>query len=152
MAPGATVDLAAKDFDRVMKVNVLGPFLCAREALKRMKTQGGGRIINMGSISAQSPRPDGAAYTTSKFALLGLSQSLSLDARQYNVGVGIVHPGNVRSELLSPEVIAEREKAEGFIEPEDVAQCVVAMASMPYSTNILELTVIPTRQPLVGRG
>lgn len=152
MAPGATIDLTASDFDRVMKVNVLGPFLCAREALKRMKTQGGGRIINMGSISAQSPRPDGAAYTTSKFALSGLSQSLALDARQYNVGVGIVHPGNVRSELLSPEVIAEREKAEGFINPEDVAQCVVTMASMPYSANILELTVMPTRQPLVGRG
>jgi NAD(P)-dependent dehydrogenase (short-subunit alcohol dehydrogenase family) len=152
MAPGATVDLKAADFQRVLNVNVLGPFLCARESLKRMKERGGGRIINIGSISAYSPRPDGAIYTTSKFALQGLSQSLSLDARPYNVAVGIIHPGNVRSELLSADVIYEREKAEGFIEPEDVAQCVLSMASLPYSVNILELTVIPTKQPLVGRG
>ena len=152
MAPGPTVDLPGADFERVLKVNVLGPFLCSREALKRMKTRGGGRIINIGSISAYSPRPDGASYTTSKFALQGLSQSLALDARKDNIAVGIIHPGNVRSELLNPAQIAEREETEGFIEPEDVAECVLTMASMPYSANILEMTVIPTKQPLVGRG
>lgn len=153
MAPGPTTELSGADFERVLKVNVLGPFLCAREALKRMKQSGdGGRIINIGSISAYSPRPDGASYTTSKFALQGLSQSLALDARAHNIAVGIIHPGNVRSDLLNAEQIAEREEAEGFLEPEDVAECVMNMASMPYSANILEMTVIPTKQPLVGRG
>lgn len=152
MAPGVTTELKAAEFERVMRVNVLGPFLCAREALKRMKEQGGGRIINVGSISAYSPRPDGATYTTSKFALQGLTYSLALDARPFNVAVGIIHPGNVQSELLSPAMIEERGKSEGFISPDDVAQSVLSMASLPYSANILELTVIPTRQPLVGRG
>jgi len=150
MAPGATTELSASDFSRVLSVNVLGPFLCAREALKRMKD--GGRIINVGSISAYSPRPNGAAYTTTKFALQGLSRSLALDARQQSVAVGIIHPGNVRSELLSPEQIADREESEGFIGASSVAESVVTMASMPYSVNVLEMTVIPTRQPYVGRG
>lgn len=152
MAPGPTVDLTAADMNRVLSVNVLGPFLCAREAMKRMQKAGGGRIINIGSISAYSPRPDGASYTTSKFAIQGLSQSLALDGRKHNIAVGAIHPGNVVSELLSPEVIAAREETEGFIQPEDVAGCVLTMASLPYSANVLELTVIPTKQPLVGRG
>lgn len=162
VAAGATVNLSGSDFDRVLKVNVLGPFLCAREALKRMKERnhsaaasangGGGRIINIGSISAHRSRPDNAPYTTSKFALLGLTQSLALDARPYNIAVGIIHPGNVRSELLTPEMIAEREEAEGFLDPDQVADCVLTMARLPYSVNVLELTVLPTRQPFVGRG
>eukprot|EP00339_Tiarina_fusa_P010583 CAMPEP_0117030980 /NCGR_PEP_ID=MMETSP0472-20121206/22320_1 /TAXON_ID=693140 ORGANISM="Tiarina fusus, Strain LIS" /NCGR_SAMPLE_ID=MMETSP0472 /ASSEMBLY_ACC=CAM_ASM_000603 /LENGTH=253 /DNA_ID=CAMNT_0004739211 /DNA_START=7 /DNA_END=768 /DNA_ORIENTATION=- len=152
MAPGPTVDLTADDMQRVLSVNVVGPFLCAREAMKRMKIAGGGRIINIGSISSSSPRPDGVTYTTSKFAMQGLSRSLALDGRRDNIAVGSIHPGNVVSELLSPEVIAEREATEGFIQPEDVANCVLTMASLPYSANVLDLTVIPTRQPFVGRG
>lgn len=120
--------------------------------MKRMKEQGGGRIINIASISSMSPRPDGVTYTTSKFAIQGLSRSLALDGRPYNIAVGAIHPGNVVSELLTPEVIAEREVTEGFIAPEDVAECVLTMAKLPYSANVLDLTVIPTRQPLVGRG
>jgi NAD(P)-dependent dehydrogenase (short-subunit alcohol dehydrogenase family) len=147
---GATVDLTADDFERVMRVNVTGPFLCAREAMKRMK-HGGGRIINIGSLSAISPRPHSAPYTTSKFALAGLSQSLALDGRPYGISVGIIHPGNVESELLSKETIAERE-LEGFLQPQQVADCVVSMANMPASANVLEMTIMPTPQPLVGRG
>lgn len=152
MVPGATVDLKASDMEKVLSVNVVGPFLCAREAMKRMKVAGGGRIINIASISSMSPRPDGVTYTTSKFAIQGLSRSLALDARAHNIAVGAIHPGNVESELLSPEVIAERKATEGFIQPEDVAECVLTMASLPYSANVLDLTVIPTKQPLVGRG
>lgn len=148
---GATVDLSADDFERVMRVNVTGPFLCAREAMKRMQTVGQGRIINIGSLSAISPRPNSAPYTTSKFALAGLSQSLALDGRPYNITVGIIHPGNVASELLSKETIAERE-LEGFLQPQLVADCVLTMASMPPSANVLEMTLLPTPQPLVGRG
>eukprot|EP00557_Chaetoceros_sp_GSL56_P000029 CAMPEP_0176495374 /NCGR_PEP_ID=MMETSP0200_2-20121128/10617_1 /TAXON_ID=947934 /ORGANISM="Chaetoceros sp., Strain GSL56" /LENGTH=261 /DNA_ID=CAMNT_0017893237 /DNA_START=102 /DNA_END=884 /DNA_ORIENTATION=+ len=146
--PGKTDELSVQDFERVMQVNVTGPFICAREAIRKMKVRGkGGRIINIGSISSQSPRPDGAPYTASKYALTGLSHSLSLDCRKYDIAVGIIHPGNVMSGLLTPEIIAEREEKEGFMEAEDVANCVLAMSSLPYRANVLEMTVIPTKQP-----
>lgn len=149
---GDICELTSADFDNVMAVNVRGSFLCAREAFKHMRRSGGGRIINVGSISAFSPRPNSAPYTTSKFALQGLTRSLALDGRVHNIAVGAVHPGNVESELLSAAEIERRKEAEGFITPVSVAECVLHMASMPYSTNVLELTVLPTRQPLVGRG
>lgn len=151
--PGKTTELSVADFEWVMKVNVTGPFICAKEAVRRMQEKGeGGRIINIGSLSAQSPRPDSAPYTTSKFALLGLTQSLSLDCRALGIGVGIIHPGNVISGLLDEKTVAERGESEGFMNPEDVANCVLAMASLPYHSNVLEMTVMPTKQPLVGRG
>eukprot|EP00553_Chaetoceros_curvisetus_P015058 CAMPEP_0204645794 /NCGR_PEP_ID=MMETSP0718-20130828/3519_1 /ASSEMBLY_ACC=CAM_ASM_000674 /TAXON_ID=230516 /ORGANISM="Chaetoceros curvisetus" /LENGTH=251 /DNA_ID=CAMNT_0051667853 /DNA_START=73 /DNA_END=826 /DNA_ORIENTATION=- len=151
-APGATTELTLDDFRHVMEVNVTGPFLCSRQAIRFMKEKkAGGRIINIGSISAQSPRPDGCPYTTSKFALLGLTQSLSLDCRPDNIAVGIIHPGNVVSGMLSPEEVARRGESEGFMNPEDVAACVLAMASLPYHANVLEMTVIPTNNlSLVG--
>lgn len=154
MSPATdTTEVSASDFDWVMKVNVTGPFLCSREAMKQMKTNDdGGRIINIGSISAEAPRPNSCSYTTSKFAIRGLTQSLALDGRPHNIAVGMIHPGNIRSALLTPEEMERREIAEGFIEAEDVANCVVTMANLPLSANVLELTVIPTRQPLVGRG
>ena len=146
--------------ESVLGVNVIGAFLCSREVMKRMIQRNkmskndvvGGRIINIGSISATSPRPNSVAYTTSKFALQGLTQSLALDGRAHHIAVGIIHPGNVISELLSKEEIRTRSLTEGFIQPEDVAQCVVTMSTLPYSTNVLELTVIPTSQPFIGRG
>jgi NAD(P)-dependent dehydrogenase (short-subunit alcohol dehydrogenase family) len=151
--PGATIDLSADDFNRVMLVYVTGPFLCAREAMKRMiEEKREGRIINIGSLSASSPRPDSCPYSTSKFALLGLTRSLALDGRAHGITAGIIHPGNVRSELLSDEVIQEREQAEGFIDPQDIANCVVAMLKLPLSASVLEMTVLPSRQPFVGRG
>lgn len=150
-AVGATVDLAGDDLRRVLDTNVVGPFLCARESMKRMKANGGGRIIMVGSLSAISPRPDSAPYTTSKFALLGLTQSLSLDCRPHNISVGIIHPGNVDSEMLTPEM-KEGRQHEGFIPVHQVAQAVMYMAQLPYSTNVLEMTVSPTTQPFVGRG
>eukprot|EP00526_Cylindrotheca_closterium_P015482 CAMPEP_0113605334 /NCGR_PEP_ID=MMETSP0017_2-20120614/2272_1 /TAXON_ID=2856 /ORGANISM="Cylindrotheca closterium" /LENGTH=247 /DNA_ID=CAMNT_0000513817 /DNA_START=147 /DNA_END=886 /DNA_ORIENTATION=+ /assembly_acc=CAM_ASM_000147 len=136
---GMTADLSGSDFDWVMKVNVLGPFLCAREAMKRMSKAGGGRIINIGSLSALSPRPDSAPYSTSKFALNGLNQSLALDGREHNIAVGIIHPGNVQSDLLSEETLSSRQH-EGFLEPDDVAECVATMASLPPSASILDMT------------
>lgn len=151
--PGPTHEMSVEDFEYVMKVNVTGPFICSKAAIVKMKARGnGGRIINIGSLSAASPRPDSAPYTTSKFALLGLSNSLALDCRKDNIAVGIIHPGNVMSNLLAPEEVARREAAEGFIGPEAVAESVFTMASMPYHANILEMTILPTRQPFVGRG
>lgn len=150
--PGATVDLPADVFRSVMDTNVLGPLLCARESIKRMKHNGcGGRIINIGSLSASRPRYDSAAYTTSKFALRGLTQSLALDCRRHNIAVSVIHPGNVDSDLLTPDDKAGR-LDEGFLPARHVAQAVLNMAHMPYETNVLEVTIMPTTQPFVGRG
>ena len=150
--PGATHELSVEDFDRVMRVNVTGPFICAREAIRMMKAgKKGGRIVNIGSISGYSPRPNSASYTSSKFALLGLSHSLSLDCRKDGIAVGIIHPGNVTPGNVKNAMFPER-KEEGSIHAEDVAHCVLAMASLPYHANVLEMTVLPTTQPLVGRG
>lgn len=150
----STVDLSAADFKTVLDVNIVGPMLCAREAFKQMINAADrpGRIINVGSISAVAPRPDSCAYTTSKFALQGLTRSLALDGRAHNIAVGAIHPGNVLTDLLSPEEIARRTQAEGFISTDDVASCVLQMASLPPEANVLEMTVMPTTQPLVGRG
>ena len=165
-----TVDLTADVFTNLLAVNVTGPFLTAREAFKHMKESRlpvgdsnlidgcrgaacrGGRIVNVGSIAAFSARPNGAAYATSKAALQGLTRSLALDGRASGIAVGICHPGNVLSEFLSPEEIARRRECEGLITPDDVAASVMAMLSLPLTTNVLELTVIPTSQPYVGRG
>jgi len=150
---GPVEEISGAQFSQVMAVNVTGPFLCAREAFRHMKAAGrGGRIVNVGSISSMSPRPNSAPYTASKFALQGLSQSLSLDGREHGIAVGTIHPGNVYSELLSPEEIERREASEGFIQPADVASCVLQMVRLPPGANVLEMTVIPTRQALVGRG
>jgi len=151
-APGAATDLSGSAMEKVLQVNVLGPFLCAREAMNQMMTTGGGRILQIGSLSATSPRPNSVAYTTSKFALEGLTKSLALEGRCHKIAVGIIHPGNVVSALLSKEEIALRSEEEGFLLPEDVARCVLTMANLPYSANVLEMTVLPTRQPFVGRG
>jgi NAD(P)-dependent dehydrogenase (short-subunit alcohol dehydrogenase family) len=151
--PGPTHEMSVEDFDNVMRVNVTGPFLCSKVAINMMKPKGkGGRIINIGSLSASSPRPDQAPYTTSKFALLGLTNSLALDCRKDNIAVGIIHPGNVMSNLLTTEEIESRGSAEGFIAPEVVADSVLAMASLPYHANVLEMTILPTKQPFIGRG
>ena len=165
-----TVDLTADVFSDLLAVNVTGPFLTSREAFKHMKSPRnsshmdecleedrapacrGGRIVNVGSIAAFSARPNGAAYATSKAALQGLTRSLALDGRAFGIAVGAINPGNVLSELLSPEEVARRRVSEGLITPEDVAASVMMMVSLPPTANVLELTVIPTTQPLVGRG
>merc|ERR1712151_528067 len=163
--PGSIDTLTSNDFDNVMRVNVLGPFLCSKEFIQRFKNVKcnntddsinsndiGGRIINIGSLSSISPRPDSIPYTTSKFALSGLSKSLAIDARPYNISIGQINPGNVISDMLSPEDVKQRGALEGFLDPATVAQSVLAMANLPYSANVLEMTVLPTKQPLVGRG
>lgn len=148
-----TEDVSVETFKNVMNVNVVAPFLCSREVIKQMKARNcGGRIINIGSLSAISSRSDAAGYTTSKFALLGLTHSLSIDCRDHGIAVSIIHPGNTLSDLLTPEEIERREKAEGFIHKEEVAKAVLTMANLPYHANIFELTILPTRQPFVGRG
>lgn len=152
MRGGPTVGISAEVFNQVMAVNVLGSFLCAREAFKHMIKNGGGRIINIGSIAAQTPRPNAAPYTTSKFAIQGLTRSLALDGRPHNIAVGVVHPGNILTDIWSKEQVERFRETEGVVEPEDVAACVLQMALLPLTANVLEMTVLPTQQPFVGRG
>ena len=150
--PGTTCELDAADLRESLEVNVVGCFLCAQAAFRVMSAQGGGRIVNVGSLSAMVPRPHSAAYSTSKFALQGLSRSLALDGRELGIAVGTIHPGNVASPLLSPEELERRQECEGVLEPSDVAAAVLTMCQLPPQVNILELTIMPTKQPFVGRG
>ncbi|KAL9191270.1 hypothetical protein ACHAXT_000976 [Thalassiosira profunda] len=158
------VDVSADTFKTVMEVNLLVPFILSKWAMKKMATPEGGRIINIGSIAGESPRLHSIPYTTSKYAIGGLTRCLSLEGRflsqttkstDENVGVVAVcqiNPGNVRSAIMSAEEAARREKEEGFVEAEDVAKYVAMVAGLPNEANVLESTVMPTRQPLVGRG
>lgn len=153
LKPTPTEDHDAAAFARLMAVNVTGSFLCAKHAMRTMKGQGGGRIVNVGSLAAFSPRPDAVAYTTSKFAVKGLTESLSLDGRKYNIAVGMIHPGNVLSDLISDEEVRQRRaQGEDFMDPQVVADGVLHMVSVPGNATVLELTVLPTVQPFVGRG
>ncbi|KAJ8600949.1 hypothetical protein CTAYLR_005085 [Chrysophaeum taylorii] len=142
------VEIDVDTFRRVLDVNVVGAFLCAQAAFRHRVP----RIINVGSISSMAPRPDATAYTTSKYAIDGLTRSLALDGRPLGIAVGVVHPGNVSSDLLSPAEVEDRRRTEGLLDAENVARSVLLMATMPPEANVLELCVMPTQQPLVGRG
>lgn len=151
--PTPTEDLPAASFSKLMAVNVTGGFICSKEAFKIMKKQKSGRIINVGSIAAISPRPDAVAYTVSKFAISGLTQSLALDGRPHNIAVGVVHPGNVLSDLITPAEVAQRKaNGEDFMDPMVVANAVLHMCSLPPNSTCLEVVLMPTVQPLIGRG
>ena len=152
-------DLSVEDWRRVVDVNLTGPFLCTREAFRVMKSQDprGGRIINNGSISAHTPRPDSAPYTATKHAITGLTKSSSLDGRKYDIACGQVDIGNADTEMAA-RMKAGIRQADGSIAIEPtmdvdvVARAVVHMASLPLDANILFLTVMATKMPYVGRG
>jgi NAD(P)-dependent dehydrogenase (short-subunit alcohol dehydrogenase family) len=148
----------AKWFD-VINANVTGVFLCTRAAFALMKDQDprGGRIINNGSIGAQTPRPNTAPYTASKHAVLGLTKSTALDGRKYDIACGQIDIGNADTgwaDKFKQGVM----QANGQIAPEPVidlqhvAKAVLTMASLPLEANILQMTVMATKMPLVGRG
>lgn len=150
-----TVDL----WRNVIDVNVTGAFLCAREAFRLMKQQSprGGRIINNGSISSEVPRPNSAPYTAAKHAVRGLTRSLALDGRAFDIACGQIDIGNAETPMtarMSGGVL----QASGTIAPEPtidvniVARGVVYMASLPLDANVLFLTVMATKMPFVGRG
>lgn len=145
-------------WDRVMAVNVNGAFYCARAAFGQMRKQAtGGRIINNGSISATTPRLFSAAYTASKHAILGLTKSLALDGRHYNICCGQIDLGNISSSM--GDVMAKGVlQADGSRKPEPVidvkpaCDAVVYMASLPMDVNVLTMNVMATGMPFVGRG
>ena len=147
------------DFERVIKTNVCGPFLCARAAMRVMARYGGGRIINNGSISAHVPRPGSACYTASKHAVLGLTKCIALDGKAVNVACGQIDFGNVVSEmsLRTNKAGTGALQANGtmMVEPSmslvDAAETFWTMANLPLEANILQMTVMATGMPFVGR-
>ena len=147
---GPLDQLPVEDWDTVMAINLRAPFLCTRQALRIMKRQGGGRIINIGSISAQRVRPDNGPYNASKFGLDGLTHSTYLEGRPYGVSCCILHPGNTKSELtLNPNRPPSQEP---IMETADLAQAAVLMAALPPGVNMFQAIVLPVGQPYVGRG
>jgi NAD(P)-dependent dehydrogenase (short-subunit alcohol dehydrogenase family) len=159
-APGLLFEeLTVEQWKRVVDTNLTGAFLCAQEAFRIMKDQDprGGRIINNGSVSAHTPRPNSAPYTATKHAITGLTKSLALDGRKYDIACGQVDIGNAMTPL-SARLATGALQANGTTTPEPmiaaehVANAVVHMASLPLDTNILSLTVMATKMPFVGRG
>ena len=152
---GAPVqDLTMEQWQRVLQVNVTGPFLGAREAFKIMIKQGGGRIINIGSISAQRPRHSSSPYSTSKFAITGLTHSLALEGRDHGIAVSVLHPGNTAVERRSDgkSSTGRDEGAEPMISTDDMARAALLMATLPDDANLLEAIMLPLGQDYLGRG
>lgn len=147
---GPTDELTFESWRKVMSVNVDGAFLCSREAFKLMKGQGRGRILNIGSVSAKMPREHSAPYTTSKFALEGLTRSLALDGRAYGISVGVLQPGNTMTSIWEGK--EEKVAEEGVMNADDLAQVALSMAILPDGVSVLESTVLPISMPFLGRG
>ena len=152
-------DIAFETWQNVVNTNLTGSFLCAQGAFKMMKDQlpQGGRIINNGSISAHAPRPSSAPYTATKHAITGLTKSISLDGRKYNIACGQIDIGNALTELSArmaqgvPQANGEI-AIEPMMDVREVADAVVFMAALPLSTNVQFMTIMATKMPFVGRG
>jgi NAD(P)-dependent dehydrogenase (short-subunit alcohol dehydrogenase family) len=152
-------DVTYEKWTEVVAANFTGVFLCTQEAFKIMKDQTprGGRIINNGSISAHTPRPNSAPYTATKHAITGLTKSTSLDGRRYDIACGQIDIGNAATEM-SAKMARGVPQANGEVAPEplmdlsNVARAVVYMASLPLDANVLFLTVMASKMPFVGRG
>jgi NAD(P)-dependent dehydrogenase (short-subunit alcohol dehydrogenase family) len=155
----ALEDLSPEQWQRVLDVNLTGAFLCTQAAFRIMKEQipRGGRIINNGSISAQTPRPNSAPYTATKHAITGLTKSTALDGRKYDIACGQIDIGNAETEMTArmKEGVLQANgtrAVEPTMDVEHVARAVLYMASLPLDANVLFLTVMATKMPLVGRG
>ena len=159
-APGVPLeDLTYEQWKAVVDTNLTGVFLCTQEAFRIMKSQQprGGRIINNGSISAHTPRPNSAPYTATKHAVTGLTKATSLDGRKYDIACGQIDIGNAATELTA-KMSKGVPQANGSVavEPtmdvEHVARAVVYMASLPLDANVQFMTVMATKMPHLGRG
>jgi len=152
-------ELSFQQWQRIVDGNLTGTFLCAQAAFKLMKKQlpAGGKIINNGSVSAISPRPNSAPYTATKHAITGLTKSLSLDGREHNIACGQIDIGNALTDMTQV-MKSGVPQANGKIAPEstmdvdDVARSVVFMAGLPLESNVQFMTVMATAMPLIGRG
>ena len=159
-APGVPMeDLTFEQWKNVVDINLTGAFLCTQQAILMMKSQSprGGRIINNGSISAHAPRPNSAPYTATKHAITGLTKSTSLDGRKYDIACSQIDIGNAATELTE-KMKRGVPQANGAtaVEPRmdvgHVGRAVLYMANLPLDANVLSMTVMATKMPLVGRG
>jgi NAD(P)-dependent dehydrogenase (short-subunit alcohol dehydrogenase family) len=146
-----TDEMTLAEWQKVIDVNLTGAFLCSREAFKVMKPRRSGRILNIGSISAKMPRPNAAPYTSSKYALEGLTHSLAVDGRQHGIAASVLQPGNVVSEIWGNATEAVKTR-EGMMRAEDLARIAVLMVSLPPDVNLYQALVLPITQPFLGRG
>ena len=158
--PAGLIDeIPLSDWTATVEVNLNGMFHAARAAFRQMRTQApqGGRIINNGSISAHAPRPGSVAYTVTKHAITGLTKALALDGRGFDIACGQIDIGNATTELAAAIAHGTAQadgtvRAEAMIDPAHVADAVLSMADLPLSANVLNLTIMATKMPLVGRG
>jgi len=159
-APAVPMDeLPLERWKDVIDTNVTGVFLCARAAFGLMRRQSpqGGRIINNGSISAHTPRPFTSPYTASKHAVLGLTKSIALDGREFNIVCSQIDIGNALTELSERMTRGVRQAngsiaAEPMVDVQHVADAVRYVAALPLSANVLNMTVMASQMPFVGRG
>ena len=159
-APAVPMDeLTFEQWKGVVDANLTGAFLCAQGAMRLMKKQTpqGGRIVNNGSISASAPRPNSAPYTATKHAITGLTKSIALDGRAFDIACGQIDIGNALTDMARrmtqgvPQADG-RIAIEPTMDPDEVGDAVVHMAGLPLSTNILSMTIMATKMPFVGRG
>ena len=152
-------DIPWEGWKSVIDTNLTGPFLCTQAAFAIMKNQTprGGRIINNGSISAHTPRPNSAPYTSSKHAITGLTKATALDGRNYDIACGQIDIGNADTKMGEPMKAGVPQadgsiRAEAVMDPQLVANAVVMMAGLPLEANVLSMTIMATGMPFVGRG
>ena len=152
-------DLTFEQWQNVVNINLNGSFLCAQGAVRLMKDQlpQGGRIINTGSISAHAPRPNSAPYTATKHAVTGLTKSISLDGRKYDIACSQIDIGNALTELAKRMSTGVKQadgtvKVEAMMDVNRVADAVVHMAGLPLDVNIQFMTIMASKMPFVGRG
>ena len=158
-APAAFEEVAVEDWQAIVATNLTGAFLCAQQAYRAMKEQAprGGRIINNGSISAHTPRPYAVGYTATKHAITGLTKAIALEGRQHDVACGQIDIGNAATAMTAamsrgvPQADGSV-AAEATMDARHVADAVLYMAGLPLDANVLFMTVMATKMPLVGRG
>jgi NAD(P)-dependent dehydrogenase (short-subunit alcohol dehydrogenase family) len=156
---GAVDELSLAGWRQAVDVNLTGAYLCAHHAVRMMKAQAprGGRIINNGSISAHAPRPHSVAYTATKHAITGLTKSISLDGRAFDIACGQIDIGNAATDMTA-QMSQGMPQADGSLAPEPtfdaqhVAAAVLYMASLPLDANVQFLTITATKMPFIGRG
>jgi len=146
-----TADCTTAHWEEVLGVNLTAAFFCCREAFRVMKPRGRGRIINIGSLSAQTPRENTIAYTASKYGLEGLTRSLALDGRAHGITASIIHPGSTITELMGATTNT-KPPSDKTMDARHVAELIAMMAAVPDEMNLLTATLLPIAQPYLGRG
>ena len=148
---GGPIDkITTEAWDSVIATNLRAPFLCTRAAFGIMKAQGGGRIINIGSISASRVRQNNAPYSSAKFGLVGLTHTTALEGREFNITCGILHPGNVKKDIQAPRGVGWAK--EHGVAQEEIAAAAVCIACQPPHVNVLEVIQLHKDQLYLGRG